>query len=103
MIMDTLQSELQELKHFIADLKADRTAQKDKEKREAWTKYTTLSIVFIAVLAAVASVQSWLSVNSSVLPNPLPAGSEREPGAQDHAGQFHCLRRGHPSGERRRR
>jgi hypothetical protein len=53
--MDTLQSELNELKNFIADLKADRAAQKDKEKREAWTKYTSLSIVFIAVLAAVAT------------------------------------------------
>ena len=53
--MDTLQSELNELKNFIADLKSDRAAQKDKEKREAWTKYTSLSIVFIAVLAAVAT------------------------------------------------
>src|SRR5437773_4627817 len=53
--MDTLQSELVELKNFIADLKADRAAQKDKEKRESWTKYTSLSIVFIAVLAAVAT------------------------------------------------
>jgi len=53
--MDTLQSELNELKTFISDLKADRAAQKDKEKREAWTKYTSLSIVFIAVLAAVAT------------------------------------------------
>jgi len=53
--MDTLQSELNELKQFIADLKTDRAAQKEKEKREAWTKYTSLSIVFIAVLAAVAT------------------------------------------------
>src|SRR5438046_8267058 len=53
--MDSLQSELNELKSFIADLKADRAAQKEKEKREAWTKYTSLSIVFIAVLAAVAT------------------------------------------------
>ncbi len=53
--MDTLQSELTELKNFIADLKADRAAQKEKEKREAWTKYTSLSIVFIAVLTAVAT------------------------------------------------
>jgi len=53
--MDTLQKELEDLKNFIADLKADRSAQKDKEKREAWTKYTSLSIVFIAVLAAVAT------------------------------------------------
>jgi len=53
--MDTLQTELNELKQFVADLKADRAAQKEKEKREAWTKYTSLSIVFIAVLAAVAT------------------------------------------------
>ena len=53
--MDTLQNELNELKNFIADLKADRAAQKEKVKREAWTKYTSLSIVFIAVLAAVAT------------------------------------------------
>src|SRR5947199_2743804 len=55
MIMDTLQNELNELKNFIADLKADRAAQKEKEKREAWTKYTSLSLVFLAVLAAVAT------------------------------------------------
>src|SRR5881628_3295835 len=55
MIMDTLQNELNELKNFISDLKSDRAAQKEKEKREAWTKYTSLSIVFIAVLAAVAT------------------------------------------------
>src|SRR6266699_583986 len=53
--MDTLQSELIELKNFIADLKADRAAQKDKERREAWTKYTSLSLVLLAVLAAVAT------------------------------------------------
>src|ERR1700722_10799388 len=53
--MDTLEQEINELKAFIADLKADRAAQKDKEKREAWTKYTSMSIVFIAVLAAIAT------------------------------------------------
>src|SRR6058998_3676651 len=61
--METLQSELNELKNFIADLKADRAAQKEKEKREAWTKYTSLSIVFIAVLAAVAT--QWAGKYSS--------------------------------------
>src|SRR5271157_1254432 len=50
-----LDKELADLKGFIADLKKDRADQKDKERREAWTKYTSLSIVFIAVLAAVAS------------------------------------------------
>ena len=53
--MDSLQNELKELKSFITDLKADRTAQKEKEKRESWTKYTSLSLVCIAVLAAVAT------------------------------------------------
>lgn len=53
--MDTLAKELEELKGFIADLKTDRAAQKEKEKRESWTKYTSMSIVFIAVLAAIAT------------------------------------------------
>ena len=50
-----LDKEIAELKAFIADLKQDRAAQKDKERREAWTKYTAVSLVFIAVLAAVAT------------------------------------------------
>src|ERR1039458_7087862 len=50
-----LDKELAELKTFIADLKQDRAAQKEKEQRETWTKYTAVSLVFIAVLAAVAS------------------------------------------------
>src|SRR5438270_10459196 len=61
--MDILQSELDELKNFIADLKADRAAQKEKEKREAWTKYVSLSIVVIAVLAAIAT--QWAGKYSS--------------------------------------
>jgi len=50
-----LDKELAELKQFVADLKADRAAQQEKERREAWTKYTSLSLVFIAVVASVAS------------------------------------------------
>jgi hypothetical protein len=53
--MDMLQKELEELKGFIADLKNDRAAQKEKEKREAWTRHTSLSLVLLAVLAAVAT------------------------------------------------
>lgn len=53
--MSEFTSELNELKSFVTDLKADRTAQKEKEQRESWTKYTSLSLVFIAVLAAVAT------------------------------------------------
>jgi hypothetical protein len=54
-IMDNLQSELDELKQFIADLKADRAAAKEKERREAWTKYVSLTVVVFAVIASIAS------------------------------------------------
>src|SRR5215831_16923349 len=50
-----LDKEISELKAFIGDLKADRAVQKEKEQRESWTKYTSVSLVFIAVLAAVAT------------------------------------------------
>src|SRR5258707_14060117 len=50
-----LDKEIAELKSFIAELKTDRAAQKEKEQRESWTKYTSMSIVFIAVLAAIAT------------------------------------------------
>ena len=53
--MNDLQNELNELKDFIADLKADRAATKEKEKREAWTKYVSLTVVIIAVCAAIAT------------------------------------------------
>src|SRR6266446_997094 len=57
------QLELSELKGFIADLKADRAIQKEKEQRESWTKYTAVSLVFVAVLAAVAT--QWAGKYSS--------------------------------------
>ena len=53
--MNDLQKEINELKEFIVDLKADRTAAKQKEKAEAWTKYVSLTVVIIAVIAAVAA------------------------------------------------
>jgi len=53
--MNDLDKEISELKQFIIDLKADRAAAKEKEKREAWTKYVSLSIVVIAVIAAIAT------------------------------------------------
>lgn len=40
---------------FLAELRNDRAAAKEKEKREAWTKYTSMTIVCIAVVAAVAT------------------------------------------------
>jgi uncharacterized membrane protein YoaK (UPF0700 family) len=53
--MNDLDREISELKQFIIDLKADRAATKEKEQREAWTKYVSLTVVIIAVFAAVAT------------------------------------------------
>jgi uncharacterized membrane protein YoaK (UPF0700 family) len=53
--MNDLQKEISELTQFIIDLKADRTATKEKEQREAWTKYVSLTVVIIAVIAAIAA------------------------------------------------
>jgi len=53
--MNDLDREISELKQFIIDLKADRAATKEKEHREAWTKYVSLTVVIIAVFAAVAT------------------------------------------------
>jgi len=46
---------LDELKSLVAALKADQQAQKEKEKRDAWTKYVALSMIVLAVLAATAT------------------------------------------------
>lgn len=56
--MDDLQKEIAELKEFIAELKADRAAVKEKEHRESWTKYVSLTLVVVAVIAAIAAQQS---------------------------------------------
>jgi hypothetical protein len=43
------------LKQFIVELKADRDAAKAKEHRDSWTTIAGVSLVFIAVLAAIAT------------------------------------------------
>jgi hypothetical protein len=43
------------LERHILELRADREQAKDKEKREAWTKGAGVSVVFVAVLAAIAT------------------------------------------------
>jgi hypothetical protein len=50
--------ELKEFRDLVAFIKTDRQAQKDREARDAWTRYVSLSMIFIAVLAAVASQKS---------------------------------------------
>ncbi len=52
-----MQTELNELKDFIAQIKADRDAAKEKEKREAWTKYVSLTLVCVAVLTGIATLK----------------------------------------------
>src|SRR5665213_4034406 len=53
--MDDLRSELNDLKQFIVELKADRAATKEKERREAWTRYVSLTVVVFAVIASIAA------------------------------------------------
>jgi hypothetical protein len=54
-IMDNLENELKDLKGFIAELKADRATTKEKEKRESWTRYVSLTVVIIAVVGSIAA------------------------------------------------
>ncbi len=62
--MDDLKSELAELKEFIADLKADRAAAKEKERKESWTRYVSLTVVLFAVIASIGT--QWAGKSSSM-------------------------------------
>ena len=55
--MEPLQKEIAELKGFVTDLKNDRTAQKEKEQRDSWTKYVSMTLICLAVLAAIATLK----------------------------------------------
>jgi flagellar basal body-associated protein FliL len=48
---------LDELKQLVVELRAEHAAQKEKERRERWTRYVSLTMVFIAVLAAIAMLK----------------------------------------------
>src|ERR1700679_3378371 len=50
-------TDLDELKQLVAELRADHVNQKEKEKRDSWTKYVSLTMVCIAVLAAIATLK----------------------------------------------
>ena len=50
-----MSTDLNELNALVAILKADQLAQKEKEKRDAWTKYVSLSMICLAVLAAIGT------------------------------------------------
>jgi len=47
--------QLADLKDLVAAIKSDHQAQKDKEKRDSWTKYVSLWMICLAVLAALAT------------------------------------------------
>lgn len=50
-----MSTNLDELKDLVAAIKADQQAQKDKEKRDSWTKFVSLSMICLAVLTAIAT------------------------------------------------
>jgi len=50
--------ELIEFRELVAAIKSDRDAQKAKEVRDGWTKHVSLSMIFIAVLAATCTQKS---------------------------------------------
>lgn len=55
--MAELNKELAELRSYVQYLKLDRDEEKRKQASESWTKWVSLSIVFLAVAAALASQQ----------------------------------------------
>jgi hypothetical protein len=50
-----MSDQLAELKDLVAAIRADHQAQKDKEKRDSWTKYVSLWMIIVAVFAAFAT------------------------------------------------
>ena len=53
--MSEMHDDLDALKGYVEELRADRAAQKEKERREAWTRYVSLTVVIVAVFAAIAT------------------------------------------------
>ena len=50
-------TDLDDLRQLVGEWRAEHAAQKDKEKRDQWTKYVSLTMVVIAVLAAIATLK----------------------------------------------
>src|SRR3569833_2323440 len=48
-------NQLSELHSLVAEIRADHEEVKRKEKANAWTKYVSLSMIFLAVLATIAA------------------------------------------------
>ena len=54
--------QLEALRGLLDELHAERRAQKDKEQSERWTRYTSISIVIIAVLTAIGFATAFLGL-----------------------------------------
>jgi hypothetical protein len=52
------QSQQEDISALLRAIHEDRQAAKDKEKRDAWTKYVSLMIVVLAVITAYGSLKS---------------------------------------------
>ena len=50
-----MNTDLNELKELVAAIKEDHQQQKDNAKRDSWTKFVSLTLICVAVLAAIAS------------------------------------------------
>jgi hypothetical protein len=79
--MAEMHEDVREIKELVAELKADRAELKAKEQRDAWTKYTSMSLVFIAVLAAIAT--QWSGKYSSRVLTQLNQATLNQAAASD--------------------
>lgn len=52
-----MQTEQDDIKELIVSIKAEKQAQKEKESRDSWTKYVSLTLVCLAVLTAIATLK----------------------------------------------
>jgi hypothetical protein len=50
-----MNQDLNELKDLVAEIRADHVAQKEKEKRDAWTKFVSLTMICLAVLTGIGT------------------------------------------------
>src|SRR6202000_2792031 len=67
-------------------LKSDRAAQKEKEKRESWTNLVSVSLVFVAVLAAVATQRG--AKNSGTVLDNCNKSTKKQAKASDAWNEF---------------
>jgi hypothetical protein len=70
-----MEQQQQDISALLKAIHEDRQAAKDKEKRDAWTKYVSLMIVALAVITAYGSLKSG-GYSSRVLLNQAKASDE---------------------------